>query len=156
MKEMTKKILEAGLVDKTVAQLLARWFLLSPEELGIAMQPKAVMAETLEKFLENIEELLDRDPSDETTDKPMRETRLELLVTDPADYYCPNTGVFTAVRDQLGRLIVSPNYAFIPGDEIWTSSNSKPHPADFLVTKVEKIYQGEFAAAFQLTIIPNK
>lgn len=55
MKELTKKFLESGVVDKTIAKMMERWGMLTPEELAIATQPKAVIHETLTNFLEEIE-----------------------------------------------------------------------------------------------------
>lgn len=55
MKELTKKFLESGIVDKTIAKMMERWGMLTPEELEVALMPKAVIAETLENFLEELE-----------------------------------------------------------------------------------------------------
>lgn len=55
MKELTKKILESGIVDKTIAKMMERWGMLSPEELSLATQPKAVIHETLLNFVEELE-----------------------------------------------------------------------------------------------------
>lgn len=107
MKEITKKILEAGLIDKTMAQLLERWHLLTPEEAALATKPIAVQ-EALEKFVENLEDLLHQEAdldtaptyktvtrllehwrplTDEFNDKPLRETRLEIWVNNPPVQY---------------------------------------------------------------------
>jgi hypothetical protein len=57
MKELTKKVLEAGLIDKTTIRLLERWGTLPPEEVE-KLQQKQIVAETMELFLEELELLL--------------------------------------------------------------------------------------------------
>lgn len=57
MKELTKIVLESGIVDKTVAQLLQRWGSLTPEEYA-QITHKQVVAESLEIFIEELELLL--------------------------------------------------------------------------------------------------
>jgi hypothetical protein len=151
MKELTKKILEAGLVDKTVVQLLEKWHLLTPEEAALATKPVAVV-EALEKFVENLEELLDREPL-ETTNKPMRETRLEILITrPPSGYFCPTTGSFEAVEDEMGRLICSPTIDIHRGDEIWKIETPSSRPADLIVSDVDKLYENDKVIALQITV----
>lgn len=54
MKELSKKLIEAGVVDKTLAKLFSRWGTLPPEEIEQLSQQK-VAHETLEAFLEEIE-----------------------------------------------------------------------------------------------------
>lgn len=153
MKELTKKILEAGLIDKTVAQLLERWLLLSPDEVAMAMQPKAVVAETLEKFIENLQELIDQEPVSEDTDKPMRETRLEICVTKPPmGLFCPTTGNFDAVEDEMGRLICAPTIVLHPGDKIWSNGTPSTFPPDFVVESVDQLYENDTVIALQITV----
>ncbi len=55
MREITKKFLESGIVDKTTAKMLERWGMLTPEELEEAKKPEAVIKETLDNFIEELE-----------------------------------------------------------------------------------------------------
>lgn len=57
MKELTKKLVESGIVDKTLVQLLQRWGSLTPEEYALLTHEK-VVTETLDMFIEELELLL--------------------------------------------------------------------------------------------------
>lgn len=54
-KEITKKLLESGIIDRTIARMMERWGMLSPDELELATKPKAVIHETLTNFIEELE-----------------------------------------------------------------------------------------------------
>jgi len=151
VKELTKKILEAGLVDKTLAQLLERWHLLTPEEAAIATKPIAVV-EALEKFVENLEELLDQEPLDSSTNKPLRETKLEIHITKPPTQYQASRGaLFTAAEDEMGRLITNPGLDLLLGERVWEYDD---HLADSrVVGNIEKLYEGDRPVALQITFI---
>lgn len=83
MREITKKFLESGIVDKTIAKMMERWGMLSPGELEVATMPKAVIAETLENFLEELE-ILNQPEAIER-----HETQLDPLI---AEVYDPTKG----------------------------------------------------------------
>lgn len=151
MKEMTKKILEAGIVDKTLAQLFERWNLLTPEEVALALQPKAVFHDTLSAFIENLEELLSREPPLLDTNKPMRETRFDIRIRKPPEVvFCPSTGSFYVVEDEMGRFICSPTVVLQRGDQIWGPKMKKL--PDFTVENIEQIYENDKVIALQITV----
>lgn len=151
MKELTKTILEAGLVDDTTAALLARWGALSPEELA-QVQHKQVVAETLETFLEKLETLLDQDPPDTTADKPMHETFFEITVREPPVlYFSLREGYFAAVRDIMGHVLVTPSHNFCPGDLIF-KDDVRGNPPLFKVDVVDKLYKDDQVCILQLTV----
>lgn len=54
MKELTKLLLETGIVERSTARLLQRWGALTPEEYAKISQ-KEVITETLETFVEELE-----------------------------------------------------------------------------------------------------
>lgn len=83
MKELTKKILESGMVDRAIAKMMSRWGMLSPEELELATKPKAVINETLANFLEELE-LLNQPEAIER-----KEVQLDPLI---AEVHVPNKG----------------------------------------------------------------
>lgn len=53
MKELSKKLIETGVVDRTMAKLFERWGTLPPEEVEQLNQQR--VRETLEAFLEEID-----------------------------------------------------------------------------------------------------
>ncbi len=55
MKEITKKFIESGVVDKTMTRMLERWGLLDPSEIP---NPETAARETLDVFIEELELLL--------------------------------------------------------------------------------------------------
>jgi len=57
MKELTKKILASGLIDKATAALLERWGQLDPAEVDLVGRER-LTKKTLEDFVEDIEILL--------------------------------------------------------------------------------------------------
>lgn len=75
MKELTKKILEAGLVDKATAAMLERWGQLEEGATDVVGR-QAVTKRTLEDFIEDIELLL----QPEAIEK--HETQLEPLLAE--------------------------------------------------------------------------
>jgi hypothetical protein len=79
MKEITKKFLESGIVDRTIAKMMERWGMLTPAELEIATAPKAVIHETLSNFIEEIE-LLNQPEAIER-----KETQLDPLLSEVYD-----------------------------------------------------------------------
>lgn len=84
MKEITKKFLESGIVDKTMAKMLEKWGMLSPEELEQAQKPETVVKETLENFIEELE-LLNQPEAIER-----KEVQLDPLISE---VYDPSKGV---------------------------------------------------------------
>lgn len=82
MKELTKKILESGLVEKTIGQLLSRWGMLTSEEYSTITQ-KQIIAETLELFIEDLEILM----------QPESIERKEIILDSICDNCgCPDPG----------------------------------------------------------------
>ena len=144
MKPLVKKILESGLVDKHVAKMMERWCLLDEgaEEL---VGKSTITKETLQEFVDDIEDLLEKDSE-------MRETRLEVQVSKPpVDLYCPTTGVFSAVEDMMGKYVVSPKVRLDRGSRIWPDGvpSEKPH---WTALEVEPLYQGDVLVAYQVTV----
>jgi hypothetical protein len=75
MKDLTKKLIESGIVSKTVAQLFQRWGSLTPEDYA-QITNKQVVSETLELFMEELEILLQPEALDRevvSLDHPIQE-----------------------------------------------------------------------------------
>lgn len=78
MKELTKKILESGLVDKTTAKLLEKWGQLDEGSTDLVGRHE-LTKKTLEDFIEDIELLL----QPEAIEK--HETQLDPLISEVYD-----------------------------------------------------------------------
>jgi hypothetical protein len=139
MKELTKKILEAGLVDKHTTRAMEKWGQL--EEGSVALVGKKKVTETtLAEFVEDIETLLDQDLE-------IRETRFEVSVDGP---YTLKIGSYEAqcFRDQFGRYLVNnPNIdPFIRGDLIEINGRK------MTLLDVELLFKEYTASAVQLVV----
>jgi hypothetical protein len=144
-KPITEKLIAAGIVDKTMTAMLDRWGQLAPGEYE-KLTHKQVVTETLESFIEGLEEILE-------AEKPLRETRLEIPVKrPPVELYSPKAGVFSAVEDEMGRLIVGPGYQLERGWAVWGSHQMSGHPATMQVLDVEPLYEGDRIFAYQITV----
>jgi hypothetical protein len=77
VKDLTKKLIESGIVSKTMAQLFQRWGSLTPEEYT-QITNKQVVSETLELFMEELEILLQPEALDDrevvSLDRPSQES----------------------------------------------------------------------------------
>lgn len=99
MKELTKKILEAGLVDKHLAAMMERWGTLDPGASDLVGRQQ-LTKESLEAFAEDIAGLVD-------PEQPVQETILDMEVSPPGKFTVPKTGDhFYGYWDKMGRLIV--------------------------------------------------
>lgn len=57
MKELTKKVLESGLIDRATAALLEKWGALDPDETDLVGRER-ITKQTLHDFVEDLELLL--------------------------------------------------------------------------------------------------
>lgn len=78
MKELTKKILEAGLVDKATAALMERWGQLDHDAVDL-IGCQELTKKTLEDFIEDIEILLQPESIER------KEVQLDPLVAEVFD-----------------------------------------------------------------------
>ena len=161
MKELTKKILESGLVDEATAQLMEHWGVLPEGAAELAKNPKLKDAtrDQLMKFGEELGEALDRE-------RRLRETMLDLnQLRWPAKVNIIDTtqqppavraqGV-DAVIDRMGRYYFRPadvhkNW-FVPGFQIIreTLHLSGDTPPETIL-EVSELFVGDQVAAIQVS-----
>lgn len=59
MKELTKKILESGIVDRTITKMMERWGMIEPSDYALEVHEQQtredVVRETLDAFIEELE-----------------------------------------------------------------------------------------------------
>lgn len=140
MRELTKKILESGLVDKHLALAMERWGNLDrgdAEVVGTA----PVTKETFEKFADDIAMLID-------PDEPLRETLLDLEI-DGTAIKCRTFGTKTsvpAILDKMGNLIVLQPVQ--DGVVLVDDVNNVGYEVDM----IEPIYVNEEIKAYRLTV----
>jgi len=148
MKELVKKVLESGLVDKHVARMMERWGTLEPGAADLVGREK-LTKEGLREFAEEIETLLD------AKSEEFKETRLEVEVGDLFTLSwnsIPKSLCSKARWDSLGRLIVLKDEfpeGVIRGAQVQAVGEEEEL---YVVLDIEEIYQGEAVVAYQLTV----
>lgn len=144
MRELTKKVLEAGLVNKHAALMFEKWGNLESgaSEL-VGKNDIRQSEEVLTKFVEDIEELIDKDMGE------VRETRLDIQVKPPVVLHTPNGGSTPAAEDEMGRYIVKPGLQLTPGEYIMLDTTGNKA---YYVLSVEPLYRGETVVALQITV----
>lgn len=139
MKPITKKLLEAGLIEENTVDILRRWLLLSAEEaeqLGVSKE----IRQTLESLVEQLEEILDEEPK-------LKETVLEISIRKPpTSYWAPLTGGFSTVEDAMGRLIVDPLLELVVGDVIYKDA------LKWQIESIDPIYINDSVVAKMLSV----
>lgn len=164
MKELTRKILESGIVDKHVARLMERWGQLDDGASDLVGK-KRVTRQTLEEFIEDLEQTVEDQVG------KLRETSLDLYVNGDLVAFWPHLDKKVSARahvDLMGNIIIQskfmqPSWGFVRGDviELLTvrigRSVGKPTSIEdalkaYRILDVNSIYEGEKAIAFRLSV----
>jgi hypothetical protein len=143
MRPVTKKILEAGLIDKHVQAMLTRWGslegIIPPEQ--IPEMKRLDTKQKLERFVEELEELIDKE------EETMRETPLDMAV-GPMSGFVTGKVRFLGRWDPAGRLVSQPIPELKRGSKIEEYNNPKAHR----VLDIVHLYQGNEVAFFLVTV----
>lgn len=149
MKPVTKKILESGLLDKHTIAMLDRWGASivrhGSDEHPVTEGQKIETKEQLEQFVEELEELLDKE------EEVMRETPLDWPASGkPTGYQIKGNpqGLFIGCLDSMGRLVVNPMTRFKRGLAIINRVTDQ----EFKILEIDFFYQGEKVIAQLLTL----
>lgn len=155
MNEVTKKVLESGLVDTAMAQMMEKWGVL-PEgssELTKNDRLKNATREQLVKFGEELGDALDRE-------RRLKETMLDLnylrwpawvqiISTRPGD---PITEGISGVIDRMGRYYFRPKDVkkewFVPGYILRRGA----HGQNEVILEVSELFVGDQVAALQVSV----
>lgn len=149
MKELTKLILESGLVPKHTAKLLEKWGGLE-EGSAELVGKKKVTTETLEDFAKDVAELMETRPIKETVldDIQVRGQRVIISASSRGTYLC--------LRDEMGNYF-APTYAHIvKGDSVRVREPDEPDRDSIYLTvrAVTPIYVGDRVVADLLVLSP--
>jgi hypothetical protein len=134
VKELTKKILEAGLVDKHLAQMMEKWGALEPGATDLVGR-KQVTKETLEEFAKDIEEMV-------RVDQPSKETILDLEIKEPTVFLVVGRAPFYGAWDEIGHLLVGTKVLLDPGDMVVETQHGG-ESKKFTILEVTPVYIGE-------------
>lgn len=145
MKELTKKILEAGLVDKHLAQMMEKWGALEPGATDLVGKER-VTKETLERFAEDIASLVN-------VDGPVKETLLDAKVSNPVLFHSNGIPPFQGAWDEMGRLLVGATVQLVPGNIILELPDST-RARRFRILEITPVYVGEQSVGQLATVEP--
>lgn len=147
MKEITKKILESGLVGPDLAMAMEKWGNLERGSSDV-VGTRPVTAATSGDFAAELALLVNRD-------EPLRETVLDLYSSDGDEYIVvsPNRKAVYGVFDNMGNLIVGEKAHFASGDIVAIHKKGRPgQHAIYEVFDFEKIYNDEKVIAHRLVL----
>jgi hypothetical protein len=153
MSELTKKILESGLVDAATASMMEKWGVI-PEgsaELARHKELEGATKEQLIKFAEDIGNEVDKQ-------RRLKETMLDLnQLRWPAKIEISNgkndilVGPFTAIVDRMGRYYFQPNLDtlkwLVPGFVLHNRELSESET----ILEVTELFVGDQVAAIQVS-----
>lgn len=142
MKQLVKKVLEAGLVSKHTAQMFEQWGTLQPGDPELVGK-MLVTEKTLEAFADDVEALL------ATEAESVRETRLDITVKSEVVFMTADGATAQAYVDELGRFVM-PITQNMPG--LRRGVTLKVDDATYLLLDIEPLYQNEKMVALQLVV----
>jgi hypothetical protein len=148
MKELTKKIIEAGLVNKHTVLALERWGSIdrgASDLVGV----NQVTRETFQEFADDIATLLEKE-------QPMRETQLDFNGGRGIVFKIANTSLsLDGTMDEMGRIITKPTSALTIGDiiECRHAIDVSFGPAQFRrIINLESVFENEKIIATRVFI----
>lgn len=148
MKPIVEKILKSGLVDKHTAALMEKWGSLEPGSVEMVGKEDLHKAseETLKKFAEDIEDLIEADR------KEMLETRLAIELTNPAhaviEYPNGDRVDIVLFKDPAGDHLVAPGVFVDRG--LWITFGDG---SERMIDEVVKLHRGTEHYATQIKVI---
>ncbi len=140
-KPMTELLRKSGIIDKHIAEF-QKWRII--DENGFFAETKSA-EDMVGDLVAEISELLEKEPV-------MRQTMVTPIIAKkpPERWYIEEAaGVFYAMEDEMGRLLVPSDVIVVRGDRL---HRSKDAGQVYLVMEVEKIYENDVVYMLMLTI----
>lgn len=134
---MTELLRGAGIIDKHIAEF-EKWRLIDPPD------DTKNAGKMIEDLVRDIAAVLEQEPV-------MKQTIITPIVTreTPREWAGEaRVGSFTAVKDSMGHLIVSPRIEVERGDSIWPRETTDFHT----IIDIEDLYVNDVVIAKMLTI----
>jgi len=150
MKPIVEKILKSGLVSKHTAALMERWGSLEPGSVEMVGEEdlREASEETLTKFAEDIEELIESDRQE------VLETRLSIDVSDPmlvsTEYPDGIKKSIVVFKDMMGNYIFPPE-VFVKEDMLFSTSDG----VEWVVDEVTQLFKSHVKYATQAKVTPR-
>ena len=145
MKPLVKKLLESGIIDKHAALMMERWKTLESGAADLVGTDPITTRRGLEKFAEEIEELLDKE------EETVRETPLDLPLKNEQSYFAVvgvTNSQFLGHWDVMGCLVVDPTTVLHRGTVI-RDARTKLY---WRALDTAELYQDEKVIARRITV----
>jgi hypothetical protein len=158
MSDLSRKILESGLIDETTARMMEKWGVLDEGSADLAKKAtlKDATREELIQFAEDIGEEVDKQRRLKETMLDLNHIRwpvkLTLVGRNEAGGHQPVSS-FTAVVDRMGRFYFRPQEVkpyekdFIPGRHLMNDDTQT-----MTILEVTPLYVGDDLAAIQVSV----
>jgi ribosomal protein L25 (general stress protein Ctc) len=148
MKELTRKILEAGLVDKHTAMAMEKWGNLERGSADI-VGTNQVTKDTLQAFADDIANLFE-------TEQRLKETVLDLEIdgekAGDVVITAPGLRAFKGTWDEMMRLVIDPKCRVILGDVITVRANNSIIAEMWRIVEIESVYINDVCVAKKLGV----
>lgn len=157
MSDLSKKILESGLIDEATARMMEKWGVLDEGSADLAKKAtlKDATREELIQFAEDIGEEVDKQRRLKETMLDLNHLRwpVKLSLAPPRGLEGRPVGSFTAVVDRMGRYYFRPQEVrafekdLIPGRQLMNEDAQV-----MTILEVTPLYVGEALAAIQVSV----
>lgn len=157
MSDLSKKILESGLIDEATAEMMEKWGVLDAGEADLAKKAtlKNATREQLIQFADEIGEEVDRQRRLKETMLDLNQLRWPIQVRLGGEGGDQITGPITALVDRMGRYYFRPQDVtdrsfLVPGRALVTfpDGNAKTD----VILEVTELFIGEDVAAIQVSV----
>jgi hypothetical protein len=166
LKPLVKKVLESGLVDKNMAELMEKWGNL-PEGAASLVKDDSLKNATKDQLMKLAEEIgteVDKERTLKETQLDLDQIRWPTVVTIRTNNYEHVAWQVPAVIDRMGRLYFRIQDAkeewFVPGYNIHrkgvSPQNGYESPIYEVVTEKSVLYVGELPVCIQVTVVPSE
>lgn len=137
-KPVTELLRKSGIIDKHIKEF-EKWRLIDQVEGEFNTSAERMVGD----LVRDIADLLDKEPV-------MRQTMVAPIVTREAPrLWYGYDEVFSAVMDEMGRLVAAADVRVVRGDIVWREGEPK---TNYTVMEVEKIYENNVVSMKLITI----
>lgn len=143
-KTLDDALLESGIVDRHMAQMMERWGVLTTGSADKVDTARVETRDQLRRFAEELVPILGK------AEGAYRETRLDLGPPKPFLIVFTGTAISAAQEDAMDRLICDTSFDAPPGRLIVLKKGEEQQSR--MVEAVERLYQDDKLVAFQVTV----
>jgi hypothetical protein len=153
MKPISKKVVEAGLVDKHTVRLMQKWGYMSigPDDDNPGKQVQRDCRESLTEFVDDLDNLLAQEE-----EVGIKETRLSITLTDPLKVTWVGTdSPFVIFRDEAGKFIFPASHIIENGMRFSSVLSGGRRGTSFMITDHVPLWHDDVLYAYQVDAFPT-